>query len=821
MTNTERAGNHCVTLDNVKIEGQHFENNNLRYLCKLIILFLGAYGSIKSFLSCYDFGLNSSLISLQILLLCIISYFVFQFVKQYKIVVIVSIIAFAFFCIVNNSILLMSINTMLNDMKLGITDATSVGPGLCIILLSAIVIIIMAYLVVLKNKMILVALCSLPIACIGMFFGLMPSILPLVCIGMYMAAMAVISEDKTSHKNGSIEIAGAVAILIFSLFAILSAFIPEGNFKRIELFKSLKATIENTTNQLSIFNSSDVATGGVNGGQLGKYDKIIYSNKIMLKLNTGDTGKLYLRSFVGANYSDNRWTDPSQKSEKKYSFLFDELDSSAIEIYNQTSELMKIIDNDQELIQGVKEDTASYLNSVYKRDFYVEYVSMDGKFYYLPYGSMYFPAQKSSLDGYPINNKNQYISSTAYTVTNPDYEKYKHLVDNYSGTNISMISYIKLEKSYRKFVYGTYLDVDSKYKNILQKITTNYSFTNEQEKYKVIDIIKDYLARNYTYTLEPGAVPSGKDFLDYFLNENKQGYCTYFATAATILFRAAGIPTRYVEGYSVDVSQDNIISTEDISSRRSGLAFNMIQNYTQRTIAVRDNDSHAWVEIYQDGYGWVPIEVTPGKNLEINNGLSSNSTFTQETDKNSNVINYNSNSVTEDESSDVAQGLVVNEDNYQIDFMYIWKSILAFLKGMIICIIVLFFVGIMIFMPARLKEKKRDKLLAFSDDNEFALQIIMIYSYIERISVFLKFYRAESMSYIEYYDKVKAKYAYFKRDGIDNIITAALKVRFANADVTSEELNKVIAAAVAIRKDTFANLSKFDKLRYRFFCHLY
>jgi len=815
MKNTENAGDHSVTLDNVKIEGC-FEDGNLKYLCKLFILCLGAYGTIKSNLSCYDFGLNSSLISIQIFLLCVVMFVLFQFVKHYRIVIGVSLAVLLGFCIAYNSMITMSMDSMLRKMNLQNSGDTSAGPGLCIFIISAIVIIIMAYFVIRKNKMIFVALCSLPIACFGLPFGLVPSIFPLVCIGMCLAAMAAISEDKLKFSDSSIEIASAVAILIFVLFAIISVLLPEGNYRRVALFNSLKSSIENTTNNLSILNSSDVASGGINGGQLGKYDKVIYSNIIMFQLKTGDVGKVYLRSFIGANYANNKWTDPSDNSEQKYSFLFNELDTISFEIYNQTSELMKVIDNDQELITSMKDDTASYLNSVYKREFKVEYQSASGKFYYLPYGSMYYPDTKSSLDGYPINNKKPYISSTTYTVTNPDYEKYKDLVDNYSGTNKNMITYCSLEKSYRKFVYSTYLEVDAKYKKDLENITQNHSFQNEQEKYALIQSIKDYLAKNYTYTLEPGAVPSGKDFLDYFLYENKQGYCTYFATAATILFRAAGIPTRYVEGYAVEVSPVNIIGMENVSSKRSSLAFDKIQNYTEYTIDVKDNDAHAWVEIYQDGYGWVPIEVTPGKSEVINNGLTANNTFTQEADNN---IDANANSgEVQDDLSHTALDLIIKENSNHFNVLDIF---LVFLKDALLCIVSLFVVGTIIFIPARIKEKKTDKLFTARSDNRIDQQIIMIYSYVERISVFLKIYRADSMSYIDYYANVKSKFAYMERDGIDTIISAALKVRFAQEKVTIEELNKVIESARRIRKDTFENMSKFNKLRYRFLYHLY
>lgn len=95
----------------------------------------------------------------------------------------------------------------------------------------------------------------------------------------------------------------------------------------------------------------------------------------------------------------------------------------------------------------------------------------------------------------------------------------------------------------------------------------------------------------WTYTTTPGELPEEvrdqESFLDYFLLESRQGYCTYFATAFVLLARAEGIPARYVQGYCVPTQ-----GTEEIN--------------------VYSNMAHAWPEIYIAGVGWIPFEPTPG-----------------------------------------------------------------------------------------------------------------------------------------------------------------------------------------------------------------
>lgn len=93
------------------------------------------------------------------------------------------------------------------------------------------------------------------------------------------------------------------------------------------------------------------------------------------------------------------------------------------------------------------------------------------------------------------------------------------------------------------------------------------------------------------YDLNTPAVPKGEDFVTYFLEESGRGYCVHFATAATLLLRLQGIPARYVSGYALTVPEEG-------------------------TAQVLDANAHAWVEIFLDGYGWYPVEVTPSSPAE-------------------------------------------------------------------------------------------------------------------------------------------------------------------------------------------------------------
>ncbi|MCL2616730.1 MAG: transglutaminase-like domain-containing protein, partial [Defluviitaleaceae bacterium] len=108
---------------------------------------------------------------------------------------------------------------------------------------------------------------------------------------------------------------------------------------------------------------------------------------------------------------------------------------------------------------------------------------------------------------------------------------------------------------------------------------------NDYERARMIEV---YLLR-FGYTLTPGNTPIGRDFVEYFLFYQQEGYCTYFASAFVTMARAVGLPARYVEGFNVTGFPD-----------------------AHGFIDVTNDQGHAWGEVYFEGYGWMRFEPTPG-----------------------------------------------------------------------------------------------------------------------------------------------------------------------------------------------------------------
>jgi transglutaminase-like putative cysteine protease len=101
----------------------------------------------------------------------------------------------------------------------------------------------------------------------------------------------------------------------------------------------------------------------------------------------------------------------------------------------------------------------------------------------------------------------------------------------------------------------------------------------------VQSVLQMFRKQNFVYTLDPP--PLGRDSVDDFLFETRRGFCEHYASAFTVLMRAANIPARVVTGYQ-------------------GGQRNEIGDY----YVVRQSDAHAWSEVWLESHGWVRIDPT-------------------------------------------------------------------------------------------------------------------------------------------------------------------------------------------------------------------
>ncbi len=104
---------------------------------------------------------------------------------------------------------------------------------------------------------------------------------------------------------------------------------------------------------------------------------------------------------------------------------------------------------------------------------------------------------------------------------------------------------------------------------------------------RILDRLSNFFTQNFRYSLKLARAGNHSTPLSAFLLEQRAGHCEYFATATTLLLRGAGIPARYVVGYSV--------------REWSPL---------EQQFVVRSRHAHAWVMAYTNG-NWQSFDTTP------------------------------------------------------------------------------------------------------------------------------------------------------------------------------------------------------------------
>jgi transglutaminase-like putative cysteine protease len=98
-------------------------------------------------------------------------------------------------------------------------------------------------------------------------------------------------------------------------------------------------------------------------------------------------------------------------------------------------------------------------------------------------------------------------------------------------------------------------------------------------------MLRRFREEPFEYTMRPPRLADNA--VDEFLFTTRKGFCEHYASAFTVVMRAAGIPARIVTGYQ-------------------GGEFNPYGGY----LLVRQSDAHAWSEVWIDGRGWLRVDPT-------------------------------------------------------------------------------------------------------------------------------------------------------------------------------------------------------------------
>lgn len=323
---------------------------------------------------------------------------------------------------------------------------------------------------------------------------------------------------------------------------------------------------ENTLPEGNLYNSSELK---------------VYDQE-MLKVDTEQNKTLYLKGFTGAVYKDGIWKpQPDSAYGGDYTGMLKWLKEKGFDPIDQVAEYYSCNDEGKipesnKISVAVTGATRYYVYAPSSLEKITKGKAEEQKDMGLT-GKGLFGTKEYHFNEISSSRPGELTVADSW-VSDPQTDAQKE--------------YAEAEAVYRSFVYDNYRTVDQDTRDLIQQMFWDDYETESDGIYSAITHIRDVLKRTVQYTDYPEVVPEGEDPVIWFLTESREGNAVLYASAAVDALRVHGIPARYAEGY--------YISSSDAEEAEG------------KNISVTGENTHAWVEAYFDGIGWLPLDVTPG-----------------------------------------------------------------------------------------------------------------------------------------------------------------------------------------------------------------
>lgn len=651
---------------------------------------------------------------------------------------------------------------------------------------------------------------ALPVLEVCLYYGVMPELAAFALLIAFLLSVAAMQRSSGRPKNnkrskfyderGNNTIrknsAGIGITAAFCVGFALIAFgllVPDEAYSNYVNSSPLLSNINQMLDKnfwLELFGGKQTEIhGGITGGRLSDASEYTFSGETDLKVTADSlTSSIYLRGFVGADYNGDSWTSLDNSGE--YEEMVAKAGAEPWKLYR------RVIDINDALL------SPAFKGSI--KNISVENIAAPDEYTYAPYNAYYENGLKLAAGGEAeLSGKKydaQYYDLVNYknNVFLSDREAIKAALLGSLGNGGGAVTAgdindcFSAEVIYSDYVHKVYTTVPDDLPEQFVSDFGSLSYTSVESLIKYVTVKLSAMA---TYTLSPGAMPEGDDFVNYFLYENKKGYCTHFATAATLIFRMAGIPARYVEGYVVTV--DDYTKAENNDGRY--------------TMSIKDSSSHAWVELYLDGFGWVPVEVTPGFTTLVSDTSEvsgETAEFGASAGSSTNELNIENPVAGTKAASDTAsENEATKAGNSSADLSRKTGTYI------IIGLTLMFAVVAAVYIRRGLILRKRRKRFSGSDFNSAALAA---YSYTVLIISFAGVERSDFISEIEF--ARESERAGIAPEGeLAAAAEAAYKAALSGRCISNEEAQALIELANESAKRVYSNCSFAKKLMMRFF----
>ena len=283
---------------------------------------------------------------------------------------------------------------------------------------------------------------------------------------------------------------------------------------------------------------------------------------------TADTAQtLYLRGFVGDTYENETWAALDSQTAAEEKDLFYWLHQSGFYPQSQLATAARLMGNYQSGSVSVQNLAGCSLYRYEPCTVLPERAGLTKN-----------KIQPSTLETNGLRGERGYSYETVSDAQTILPELLDFLQND---TSDGVRSYLQMESAYREFVYSYALTVPAEFRAqlgaVLDQCCESYgpadSLTKEQAQTAALAFLELCF--------------DGSGDIALPLTDAADGTTYQYATVAALALRYYGIPARYVEGYTVKTAEGE---PENVDASAAG----------------------AWVEVYQDGVGWLPLALTPG-----------------------------------------------------------------------------------------------------------------------------------------------------------------------------------------------------------------
>ncbi|MBQ8297890.1 MAG: transglutaminase domain-containing protein [Ruminococcus sp.] len=730
-----------------------------------------------------------------------------------------------------------------------------------------------------KANPLIVILATFPIIEIGLYNGInIPIFWGILTIAYWLALFAVNSIDYGEYCGGNggfvrkgelffpkrqmrLKVTEKCAFMIILSVAAVTAgtlaVMKLTDYKRSEILNQKRIEVKEAVNSFtfddlsaSISNITEVFgfTFNYESHKLGNVDQVSYKHvtDLVATFDKKYDSAVYLKGYSGAVYGNNEWRSLKDSVYKKAD-IFDDFKEYAVfpqdfpHVFSQSAS-PENIDMTVWLEAKRKKNksyapygTNNYGGMEYLNDSTVSTKKDNSSSYsykftgvdvlkvnallkepadiVLDVNSIANPSERELIQAYCAENgllsaDNSVTVSSALTQDEIGEQSF------YSSGLLFMTSL--LENDYRSFVYENYLQVPDN-KN-MEAVSAAFSDVFSQygdaetaeEKILLLQALRDKVASMAEYSLAPGETPSNRDFVNYFLLENHKGYCIHYATSGVMLARMAGIPARYATGYIVVADDFN-----DSSLNGDG----------SYTIKLEDSRSHAWTEIYLDGYGWVPFEFTEGyssSNIVTTTTAPDNTSQSvtttaakpsaSQTEK-SKTSRTSSSSSTASETTAVtvttaSNAGALNNGSSEAGISSEVKTVLAVSAAVILIALTLFLRRVIII---------RNRRKRFTTGKS-AERVAYMYAYTEKLLSLLRISR-DSMQYTEFSAHVEQQLApeYFPNGSFAEFVNLALRCSFSSAQPDEDQVRAALEFTELLSRTIYSKSNIFRKISMKIF----